>query len=252
MLMNDIRRKIEHKEKKLHELQQLEKNMIEFVERYSDLICGHDGIFGVLCDEILLNILSYLTPNELLLPPCRRFRALTLDALRISTGQLCANMDRIIYNNMIKYLFRQPLYYYCYFYYHKYGIKLSNNIYKLYKKDDMCIIKCDNTTRKVTQLGPAMRDRHMIEYNNNSNNIRVSFTSLGTFITYIRNDIVTALITINNDGDAEIDSTIPVVIRSNCIIKMDSLDYIGNKCLFIKSSKHHVTKCDQKITDVNQ
>jgi hypothetical protein len=67
-------------------------NMLEFIALYAALLGGNDGIFGVLSDEIIIHILSYLddgiyddndVPSEVLLAPCKRFYDLRVDVMKI-------------------------------------------------------------------------------------------------------------------------------------------------------------------------
>jgi hypothetical protein len=116
--IHSLKEKLAQKRAKLAALELIEKNIEEFIERHGAEICGPDGIFGALSDEILLHIMSYLGPRELTNPPCMRFRNMVVDVLKILTRTICNDIPLVIYNNMIKYLFMYPICYYIYFYYH--------------------------------------------------------------------------------------------------------------------------------------
>jgi hypothetical protein len=200
------------------------------------MICNSDGIFGALSDETLLNILSYLTPYELLLPPCCRFRALTIDALRISTREICSNIPGNVRGNMIKHLFMWPLVYYCYFYHYKYCTKSLNNTFGRYKEDDLCCIRYNSTSRRVTGMTRAATSRFIIEYNKGTIKIKISFSGNYTSIMCIYNDIVNTHITIPDDKNMEIFSLYKVGIRSNHSVKINFGNDFDKKCLLMKAS----------------
>ncbi len=68
---------------KYDKLKRRKKNYKSFLARYATMIGGPDGIFGVLSDEIVVLILSYLPPKQLLECCCKRFHTLRDYALEL-------------------------------------------------------------------------------------------------------------------------------------------------------------------------
>jgi hypothetical protein len=78
------------------------KNYKSFLARYAAFIGGPDGIFGILSDEIIVQILSYLHPKYLLHGYCRRLyklRDYALDSMSCIIPKTiinkCVNILRI-------------------------------------------------------------------------------------------------------------------------------------------------------------
>jgi hypothetical protein len=86
-------------------LMEYKQNIESFNARYADLIGGPDGIFGALSDEILLHILSYMRPSELLKPPCSRFYYLRGILLRERTY----GVSRDVIDGFISTIFIYPI-----------------------------------------------------------------------------------------------------------------------------------------------
>jgi hypothetical protein len=68
---------------KYNKLEEHRENYMAFLIRYAAFIGGPDGIFGVLSDEIVVLILSYLPPKQLLECCCKRFHTLRDYALAL-------------------------------------------------------------------------------------------------------------------------------------------------------------------------
>ncbi len=85
---------------KHNKLNNYRKSYKSFLARYAAMINGPDGIFGILSDEIIVQILSYLHPKYLLHGYCRRLYKLRDYAL---DGMLCI-IPKIIINKCVNIL----------------------------------------------------------------------------------------------------------------------------------------------------
>ncbi len=135
--------------------------------------CGPDGIFGALSDEILLHIMTYLSPNELTRPPCMRFRRMTIDALKTSTSNLRNIIPHNIRDNMIKHLFMYPVCYYYFLYYNIYNPYYLKYQLIIHKKGDKHLITYNKNKREVTKLRKSKYDAYEIVYNKTTNYLNV-------------------------------------------------------------------------------
>jgi hypothetical protein len=236
--LEDITVLINRKAEELNKLELRRKNILEFIERHGDNICGPDGVFGALCDEILLNVMCYLGPNELLLPPCRRFRELAIDALTIATKDIYSSMSEFIRNNMIKYLFIYRICYHVFLYHHKYKTKTMNHAFGYHEKGAPYCIQYSIATRKIIKTIPCVDSVFAIEYKYADNILKIGFTDKNTQIYHIHDNIIKLGMSIRNDGSVTSLSEYAVTVKPDGIINTTH-PFDGPKCLFKRAIDYH-------------
>jgi hypothetical protein len=145
------------------------KAKLNKLKRREAEICGSDGIFGALSDEILLHIMSYLGPRELTKPPCMRFRRMIIDALKISTRSMCDIVPNNVRDNIIKHLFMYPVCYYYYLYYHIYMPGVLKHKFIIYKKGDRHLITYGTDKKILKWRKSKLYDTYEIIYTHGYN-----------------------------------------------------------------------------------
>jgi hypothetical protein len=133
-----------------NELLRRRENISQFIERYSAQLCGPSGIFGVIDDEIILMMLAYLPPRDLLCMPCKRF----YDLREIYIRRYNYNMPDIIVERYISRLFVYPIAFHIAFRSPNYTLKkeIQNNpshknmeFYTIKKSNEKYVYKASTT-----------------------------------------------------------------------------------------------------------
>jgi hypothetical protein len=112
--INEIKERIRQLKRQRAALINEVVNTENFLLRYKNFINGPDGAFGVFSDEVLIRILMFLPPKQILYgAPCSRFYMLREYVLELLCKEYIVQY-KVHIDNIIKYIFTSKPIFYCY------------------------------------------------------------------------------------------------------------------------------------------